>query len=971
MLDSQIQIYSVDTGNFYSKREAALHELNHNLRVERNQLIKGGEYKRFNHKSKIKLKGIENIEKELFDYGLTEHDLRLILDYEYDYAIWNDNDNYETIITLADLYIKTKELIAHKSKLIKESKTALLKLLENKINANISSVGKHHIRELQENNVSEKDVISVFESSFTRMISAKKDELCEDFMVVQVYYFDILKDLIYYGFEYKGEKYIYFTSSAGQIRTKKALFIKETVWNKFEKTIMCGLTISDINAKGGNNPNKHLAYMALSNSATEEWTNKWGEFDIEKTIVVDDFETNVFGEHDFIDEKDYSITRKSDFVPIPHTDGCGMILPFAFGVKQRNVMVRLPWVKGLLGVFDYVKFIQDNNCSSVIKDIYGVEHDVIKENIQIIFTKSQFKLWKYYDSYEQYKEYYKKYNCSAGITNPEEERIKDATINYQMLQSLTDITDDEILAIADKSISTLNEMCDSIDKVKRIFGITSYAKENELTELQQAIQIYPELLNDVYIRNKLKEIKDSLVKHFKAGKLKINGKYTFLMPDLYAFCEFLFLHIAEPKGLLNNNEVFCWLYHNGNKHYNKVDCLRSPHLYREHAVKINVAHDSFTDRQQQIREWFITDAIYTSTHDLISKVLQFDVDGDKALVICDKTFILVVERNMQGIVPLYYNMAKALPSELSNQKIYDSLIMAFTSGNIGQYSNNISKIWNNEVFISGSEEDKQHALNCIKRLCCQNNFVIDVAKTLYKPDFPMKIRKEIKEFTKLKLPHFFIYAKDKEEKQVSEVNDSFVNKLNSIIPNPRISCKYIDEYNHKRKLKEPDCKLLMSDPNIVIIEETNPVVQTYIKKAKEYWQKINPFVINDIPRDSWSKTQLRKIMVYDRIVKETKIELSQLGYSDKQIVDILVLYLYGKKSKYKDLLWTCYGEIILDNLKNNYGKRQTKDIQCVDCGEWFEVDKSSRIIRCPNCYKNERQEHNRIMYNNRKSKITK
>ena len=35
----------------------------------------------------------------------------------------------------------------------------------------------------------------------------------------------------------EGEKYKYFTSSAGQIRKKKAVFIKESVWNKIEKTI--------------------------------------------------------------------------------------------------------------------------------------------------------------------------------------------------------------------------------------------------------------------------------------------------------------------------------------------------------------------------------------------------------------------------------------------------------------------------------------------------------------------------------------------------------------------------------------------------------------------------------------------------------------------------------------------------------------------------------------------------------------
>ena len=70
----------------------------------------------------------------------------------------------------------------------------------------------------------------------------------------------------------------------------------------------------------------------------------------------------------------------------------------------------------------------------------------------MIFTKSQFKFHSYYQTWQQYKTYFKKYHCSANFTNPEEERIKDATINYQMLQSLTDITDEEIYQIAKPSI---------------------------------------------------------------------------------------------------------------------------------------------------------------------------------------------------------------------------------------------------------------------------------------------------------------------------------------------------------------------------------------------------------------------------------------------------------------------------------------------------------------------------------------
>lgn len=243
MLDKQIQILNVDTSDFYSNHEKYLHNMNFKLKIERNKLIENA----------------NNIEIKLCQNGVIKSDLKLILKQEYSFLKSN------TLLNLAQQYYNIKNIISMKNKKIKKYKNKLLCLLENKINANIKSNGKHHIRKLNENQISNKNIISVFESSFTRMIGAVTDNLSEDFMVVQTYYFNIIKDLIYYGFTYKGEKYIYFTSSAGQIRTKKIVFIKESVWKKYEKTIMCGLTISSINKKGGNNPNKHLAYMALAN----------------------------------------------------------------------------------------------------------------------------------------------------------------------------------------------------------------------------------------------------------------------------------------------------------------------------------------------------------------------------------------------------------------------------------------------------------------------------------------------------------------------------------------------------------------------------------------------------------------------------------------------------------------------------------------------------------------------------------
>lgn len=945
-LDVQVQILSVDTGNFYSNHEASLHWLNHKLRIERSELKKKE----------------EKTVNALFKYGINQDDLDKILNDDCDFVLLNNNDS--VFLELCNEYCKIKKLLKLKNQKIKESKDKLLELLSNKIEANISTNGKHHIRELRNLNPSgnkedvfkyanepfnDKRIISVFDSAFTRMIGAKQDKLTEDFMVIQVYYFDIIKDLIYHGFTYKGEKYIYFTSSAGQIRTKKTVFIKESIWKQYEKTIMCGLTIDAINEKGGNNPNKHLAYMALTNSATDVWH----EFNIDKTIVVDDFETNVFGTYDLVDDVDYSIKRISDYVPITHTDGAGMMLP----CMGKNRMVRLPWVKGLLGSFDYIKFIEENSCSPVIKDIYGKEHNVIDEDIQIIFTKSQFKMWKYYDSWEQYKKYYKRYNCTAGYTNIEEDKIKDATINYQMLQTLTDITDEEMDRIIEKSNYKLKNLCSSIGSMKSAFGITPY--NDNMTYLQQAINLYPDLMNDEYIKITLREIKNSMVKRFKSGSLAINGKYTFILPDFYAACEYWFMEIENPKGLLSDGEVFCWLFRKNDK----LDCLRSPHLYREHAVRVNTACNKNKEKQEMIRKWFRTDAIYTSCHDLISKILQFDVDGDKSLVVADETIVPIAERNMEGIAPLYYNMKKAAPIQLNNQTIYDGLNAAFVGGNIGIYSNNISKIWNSDVFINGTEEEKQEAINLIKLLCMENNFVIDYAKTLYKPERPKYLHEEITVFTKGNVPHFFIYAKDKEKFQVEEINESFVNKLDSKIINPKINSRAIGlkPIDYRVMVNNPDveCHVVFNKNGRLNEELSDPMIVKYFELNNKYHFKINMECM-DMPKDSQlNNSQLKEIMFFKKVGNEIKTELAQFGYNDFEITDILVKLLYYiKPSSHKSVLWFCYGEYIVENLKKNNCRLSTKVIQCVDCGEWFETSiKNSQSCRCADCYYSHRRKN--------------
>ena len=892
MLDKQYYLYSVDTGHFYSNHEKYLHDKNCAYRRERNYV-----------RNKL-----PEMEKKLKELGYSNSDIKNLKKGKMEEV---------TIIAsteeLVSEYCKWAGLVEHKREKAKESKEKLLTLLANKVNQNELTHGKDHIRTIREDSLNDTNVISAFDSALSRTIGIQQDELTDALIIVQVYYFDVFKDIAFHGFFYKGEKYKYFTSSAGQIRQKKAVFMKESVWNQIEKTMMCGLTIEKINAKGGNNVNKHLAYMALANSATDAWE----EFDIDKTIVVDDFETNVYGTFDFVDETDYSVTRKTDYVPITHTDGAGMMLP---SVSRKNFMFRGPWIKGLLGVFDFKKFIEVHDCSPIVTDIYGKEHDIIQEDIQIIFTKSQFKMAKYYRDWEEYKEYFKKYHCSAGRCNMEEGRIKHAKINYQMLQTLTDITEEEIDLLTQKSAERISNVCSSKETMMNILGITPYNRA--MTPFQQAVKLYPALLNDTYAKDAIRDVKNSLLKKYRSGKLEVTGKYTFLLPDFYAVCEHLFCHIKTPKGLLADGEVFCWLF----RPYDKLDCLRSPHLYKEHAVRRNVAAKTYRERAEKIREWFVTNAIYTSTHDLISKILQFDVDGDTSLLVADNDFIRIAERNMKDIVPLYYNMRKAEPTELNNKTIYAGLNKAFTSGNIGSYSNDIAKIWNHDVFINGTEEEKQEAVNTVKLLCMENNFCIDMAKTLYMPKRPDWFHPIVSKYTNCKLPAFFEYAKDKDKSQIRERNGSFVNKIYDRIPNQPINTRGL-------KLGEINYKNMMGNGSIVCSKEAADLYDTL---NKEYRYMVNM-------KDEY-KDNLRYVAC------KIREEFSKLGYSEETIADMLTEHLYRKGKRYKQLLWFCYGQYIVNHLEHNLDVKKMKYIQCMDCGEWFEVSVlNTKTCRCKSC----------------------
>lgn len=295
-------------------------------------------------------------------------------------------------------------------------------------------------------------------------------------------------------------------------------------------------------------------------------------------------------------------------------------------------------------------------------------------------------------------------------------------------------------------------------------------------------------------------------------------------------------------------------------------------------------------------------------------------DGDKSLVIKDRTLTNVAKRNMADIVPLAYDLKKAKGGIITPASLYDGMIKAYTGGRIGPVSNNITKIWN-------SGEITQEELDVVKWLCFENNAVIDQAKTLWLPTRPDNVDAIIRKYTKHNVPDFFKYAKDKEDWQVEPPNDSTMNRISKAIPDSRVK--------YSKAIRKFDWRVL-TDGGEYTVSEDAPVIKAY-----NYWTR-HQQVFND-GNDKLNPAEGHMYdMMRDNIVEYSGAELPY-------VVNSLVAYLYTvKQASNKKLLWACFGWDIVNNIRNNVaglGKI------CPICGRRFKSVRGGQDAYCSDeCY---------------------
>ena len=216
---------------------------------------------------------------------------------------------------------------------------------------------------------------------------------------------------------------------------------------------------------------------------------------------------------------------------------------------------------------------------TTIKDKWGKEYNV--EDIDVILSESQFKMHKYYESWDEYLKYFNQYNIKWGVARYNKKHDDENILaNYQYLQCLN-INAEDIKELIAPTVQWLKNICSGQDLYSLLF-LFGCKDENvdyqnmyssAQTNFTKAVVRNNMMLKDSYIR---KQIYHNIVKCIdkaKIGKIWIRGNYQFAISDPVAQCQSALG--LKPVGLIPGDHVYSNFWRE-RRISGYVDVCRSP-----------------------------------------------------------------------------------------------------------------------------------------------------------------------------------------------------------------------------------------------------------------------------------------------------------------------------------------------------------------------------------------------------------
>lgn len=429
------------------------------------------------------------------------------------------------------------------------------------------------------------------------------------------------------GFDLNGKHYVRFMVGSGQMRRNTVTFINETLFDYMQERLMCGLNgkIKSINLA------KLSAYYALSFSSVL-WVRE------PRVCIIKDFDTLIPNQKlNWIEESETEGTNIKEItkdIKLNSADGQGLISPemaklwaedMHLNYTPCSFVIRTTFIKGNLVTFDFKEYAREYGIK-IIKDRYGVEHNI--EEIDALISESQFKMAKYYSSWETYLSYHHEYNLRWGVARyNKKEDDKYVLTNYQYIQVL-DLTPEEIKGLASYTIDWIKKICSG--KLEYALAYNIGVKDQTISKqglinscgstFTKAIVKNPNTLNDGFVQRKIyNSIKES-IRQAKIGRVWVKGNYQFMISDPVAQCRSALG--LSPDGIIPKNKVYSEFW-NKKIEGEEIVCCRSP---LTHYSEIN---PSKLFENEETKKWYkyIYSGVIYSIYD-ISVMKHADSDFD-------------------------------------------------------------------------------------------------------------------------------------------------------------------------------------------------------------------------------------------------------------------------------------------------------------------------------------------------------
>lgn len=563
----------------------------------------------------------------------------------------------------------------------------------------------------------------VFTESVKKEISIINNKI-DEMLFMPEYVSVVIDDIAHYkkiikdGLYINGFKYVRLMCSAGQARVNTVILIREDYEEELKKRLKCGAKNIKITK------NKYNAYFALSSSSTylipkpNVYLINDCEIEMEKKV---DWISKIPKEEKTKLSNNERVTEEYKTLSFNLFDGCGAVsVEFAKRVAEELELdyipaafcIRCAYVKGMVFVIDFKQYAKEYNIEYVT-DMYGNQRKI--EDMDMILTKSQFKLYNAYDSMDDYDRLCEENGIFWGVTKVTP-KVDDCHFrsNYQFCQAIDLMNDDDVAELCQPTVEWLSNIsnddvyysllyllgniCDKTDiDYNDILNLTS-------DNICRALILNHKMINDEYIKQIIIFSINKKIRESYLGKLILDGNFSVMIPDMYAFMQHAFGH--EVTGALNEFEHYSHFWNERNK--KEVVAMRSPLTWRSEVNKLTLIKNELTEK------WFkyLTSGIIYNVWgcDCIIHA-DSDFDGDIVATTDNPVFLKCRYDNL----PITYNKSTVDKEYINEDELYLADIQSFNS-TIGQITNISTSFYEVLAKYEGKPEYAAEQAEILERL---------------------------------------------------------------------------------------------------------------------------------------------------------------------------------------------------------------------------------------------------------------